>query len=889
MTFYDKSAKEIATMLNSDINFGLDNKAVDENIKKFGLNSLTKKKKNGFFKKLFSALKEPMLIILLFAFAVAFGADFGQYLKTGKADFSECFGILVAIILSVSITLVMERSSKKAFEKLNVMYDNLMVKVIRNGKLCVINQNEVAVGDVILIESGNKIIADGRIIEQTSLFVDESALTGESLAVAKSEEVIFAEKVPLAERKNCVFSGTFVTSGNAKMIVTAVGDNTEIGCIANELVKDVEDNSPLQIKLAKLGKTITIIGAICASLVFVISTIRVVLSGNFTFNSFQELLISCIVLIVAAVPEGLPTIVAVSLALNMIKLAKQNALIKKMTATETAGAVSVICSDKTGTLTQNKMSVVSVCVNEFCMSPEKVLKADLLQNFVCNSTADLIIKNRKRMEKGSATECALLEAYTKSNPKMPYEEYRKQYKVLDTQPFSSQTKIMTTTIIYNGEKRVLLKGAPEVVLKACRLTRAQESKLLADMESHQKLARRVICFAHADGDKSFVYDGYASIADPIRKDVYKAVKDCKRAGITVKILTGDNKVTAFAIAKELNLVDNESQVVNASDLEKLTDQALKNVISKIVVVARSTPTIKLRIVKALKERGEVVAVTGDGINDAPAIKHADVGIAMGKTGSEITKEAADIILLDDSFATVVKSISFGRNVFKNLQRFILFQLSVNISALLFITVCAILGLESPFNTLQLLWINVIMDGPPAITLGLETISDSLMNKKPIRKTDGIVNAKMLLRIIFNGVFVATVVLLQYLFNFLKVKPSEQSGTTLTLFILFQLFNAFNSRELGSQSIFKGLTKNKVMLITFLAVFLVHLFIVQVCYKAFDVNPLSILTWLKTFGTAFSIIVVSELYKLFYRLLITDLSFFKFTKKKRIKLKRYAHQ
>jgi len=883
MVFYDKSANETAKILNSDIDFGLKGKTVDENLKKFGPNVLTNKNKKGFFKKLFVTLKEPMLIILLFAFIVAFGADLGQYLKTRKWDFSECFGILIAILLSVSITMLMERSSKKAFEKLNVMYDKISVKVIRDGKLCIINQNQVVVGDVVLIESGDKIIADGRIIEEVSLRVDESALTGESLPVAKSAQIV-DRKVALAERKNCVFSGTFVSSGNAKIIVTAVGDNTEIGGIARELVEEVNVNSPLQIKLAKLGKTVTIIGAVCASIVFILSAIRLGVSGRFTFNSFQELLISCIVLIVAAVPEGLPTIVAVSLALNMIKLAKQNALIKKITATETAGAVSVICSDKTGTLTQNKMSVVSVCVNEFCMLPEKVVKIDLLQNFVCNSTADLIIKGKKRIEKGSATECALLEAYAKSNPRTPYAEYRKRYKILTSTPFSSQTKVMTTTIEYNGEKRVLLKGAPEKVLEACSLTSVQVKKILNDISIHQKLARRVMCFAHADGDKPFVYDGFASIADPIRKEVYKAVNDCKRAGIAVKILTGDNKLTAYAIAKELNLVEDEKQVVNASDLEKLSDKALKNVISKVVVVARSTPIMKLRIVKALKEIGEVVAVTGDGINDAPAIKHADIGIVMGQTGSEITKEAADVILLDDSFSTVVKSISFGRNVFKNLQRFILFQLSVNLSALLLITMCAILGVQSPFNTLQLLWINVIMDGPPAITLGLESINDSLMNRKPIRKTEGIVNVKMLLRIIFNGIYMGVIVLLQYLFNFLNVSSSEQTSATLTLFVLFQLFNAFNSRELGAQSIFKSLTKNKVMLLTFLAVFLVHVFIVQVCYRVFAINPLSFLTWVKTLGTSFSIIIVSELYKLLYKLIKKDFAFVRFTKKEKNKTK-----
>ncbi len=870
MAFHDKSIEFVCQKFNTDENRGLTDKLYRENALKYGRNVLTKKKKRSFLSRFFSAFKEPMLIILLFGFVITFGTNIGKFLKSGEGDFSECIGILFAVLLSVSITLIMEGSSQKAFEALNRIYDNVAVRVIRSGRVITVSQADVTVGDVLIIESGDKIIADGRLIYTEDLYVDESALTGESVPSKKDSLVILDGKITLAERKNCVYSGTFVTGGNGKMIVTAIGDKTEIGSIAGELLTDKESTSPLQTKLFKLGKTITIVGAVSAISVFIISVIRLAVSGALNFEGIQELFISCIVLIVAAVPEGLPTIVAVSLALNMIKLAKGNALIKKMTATETTGAVSVICSDKTGTLTQNKMTVVSVCLNEFCVSPEEIKSEVVYQNFVCNSTADITVKNKQTKMRGSSTECALLSAYSKSNPNVPYHEYRKKYKVLFRQPFSSENKTMITTIKVGLIERKLIKGAPEKVLNLCSLSLAQINKLLSDMEVHQKKACRIICFAHLDGSENtkYVYDGYVAIADPIRKEVFKAVKDCKRAGIKIKILTGDNAVTAFAVAKELNVATDQSQVVNASELEKLDDETLKRIIPKISVIARSTPKIKLRVVRALKSLGEVVAVTGDGINDAPAIKHADVGISMGIAGSEITKEAADIVLLDDSFATVVKAVAFGRNVYKNLQRFILFQLSVNLSALIFITVCAILDIPTPFNTLQLLWVNLIMDGPPALTLGLESASSKLMNNKPVKRSDGIVGIKMFMRILFNGVFVAVIMSLQYALNFLRVKDNEISNATFTLFILFQLFNAFNSRELGSDSILKSIGKNRIMVFTFASVFIVHFVMVQVFSSLLGVSAMGFLSWLKVIVCASTIIIVSEAYKFIYRITVT---------------------
>ncbi len=872
MTFHAKPFAVALSTLNSDEYNGLSRENLDKNRTKYGINSLTKAKKQGFFSRFFNALKEPMLIILLFGFVLAFGVNLGKYFKTGEADFVECFGILFAIILSVMITLIMEGSSQRAFAVLNSIYDNVAVKVLRDGKTLSISQRDVCVGDIILLESGEKIIADGRLIYSNYLTVDESALTGESNAVEKDANSIQGVGTPLAERINMVYSGTFITAGSGKMVVTAVGDNTEIGKIAGELKEKNHQQTPLQQKLNKLSKIITITGGICAVIVFVLSVVKLLINGNFTFNNLQELFVSCIILIVAAVPEGLPTIVAVSLALNMIKLAKENALIKKMTATETAGAVSVICSDKTGTLTQNKMSVLSVCMNEYCTKPDRVMLEPLLQNFVCNNSAEVIMeKNKKNTYRGSATECALLSAFEKNSKGIDVEIYRRRYPVLDRTPFKSESKIMHTVIGFGDIERTLIKGAPEVVLPLCDLSEGQRKNLITSMLKHQKKSCRILCFAHGDSEKGktnnatrHVYDGYVVISDPIRPEVKKAVFDCKRAGIKIKMLTGDNLTTAFSIAKELKISDDESSIINGSDLDKLSDEELKRLLPKINVIARSTPIIKLKVVKALKELGEVVAVTGDGINDAPAIKQADVGFAMGKTGSEICKEAADVVLLDDSFSSVVKAVAFGRNVYRNLQRFILFQLSVNLSALLFVTISAILGLPSPFNTIQLLWINIIMDGPPALTLGLESGGADLMKEKPLKRNEGIVSGKMFLRILFNGVYISAIMLGQYVFNLLNIPLKERSCALFTIFVLFQLFNAFNSRGTGSESVFKSITSNKVMLITFGGVLLLHLLIVQFAPVLFGVSSMCFLSWIKCFFTAFSIVVVSELAKFVYR-------------------------
>ena len=866
MVIHGLEGKEAVKFFDSDQVFGLNNSAVIKSRQKYGANELTGVKKKSLFKRILEALSEPMLIILEFAWVITVGVNLGKFIKSGDGDIYECLGILFAIAISVTLTIVMEGRSEKAFELLQTAYDNFGVKIIRNGEVELVERKDIVVGDIILLESGDKVAADGRLLETVDFSTDESMLTGESRNISKDAHKIYAEKTLLAERKNMVYSGTFVVTGTAKMIATAVGNEAEMGKIAGQIREKSEISAPLQEKLNRLGKIITIIGGISAGFVFILSVVRLALINELSFINVQDVFVEAIVLIVAAVPEGLPTTVAISLTLNVLKLAKSDALIRKLVAAETIGAVSVICSDKTGTLTQNKMTVQSVCTSEFCYRPETIKNKLIIDNIAVNSTADLR-KNGKDFEFiGSGTECALLAAAEK-NSGVDYRKMRNNAVVLKVKPFSSADKYMKTSVKTDFGQRILVKGAPEIILDFCALNGEQKNLILNRVSAEQRNAKRVIGFAHADvyadGREEYDYDGYAVITDPLRPEVKDSVAVCRNAGISVKMLTGDNISTAGSIARELNIINSPSEVVSADMIDNLPDEKLSKALNKITVIARSTPTTKLKVVNALKKSGEVVAVTGDGVNDAPAIKNADIGIAMG-SGSEITKEAADIVLLNDSFSTIVKAISFGRNIYENFQRFIAFQLSVNLSAMLVVIGSLLIGLKNPFNALQLLWINIIMDGPPALTLGLETRGGENMNRKPIKRSAGIVTARMLLRIIFNGIFIGGVILCQYLFNFLNVDQTEKNTAVFTLFIVFQLFNAFNCRELGGESILKNFTSNKIMLLVFAATFVLQILLSELCGNFFETVHMSLGLWIKICITALSVIIISETYKAIYR-------------------------
>ncbi len=907
MKEFMESKEALLNMFGTDASDGLTEKQAEENRQKYGENALTKQKQDSLLKRIWDAATEPMILMLIAAGFIALGVNIFRGMTGGEADFLECVGIFVAISLSVIISVVMEGKSAKAFEALSAIGSNTKTKALRDKKMLMLSQEEIVAGDILFIATGDKIPADGRLLESSDLRADESMLTGESVPAKKDAECMISdEKMPLAERANMLYSGTYVTGGNGKMLVTSVGDKTEFGKIAQELGGTPKSSTPLQEKLARLGKIITILGVSAASIVFISQLISFAAHGGLVLEEVMEAFVTSIVLIVAAVPEGLPTIVAVSLSLNIIKLSKQNALVKKMIASETIGCVNVICSDKTGTLTENRMSVRSFYDTAFHENAGELESEWLMHNICLNTTADL---GEKGVFIGNPSECAMLRFYENSVGRTKtgksYEQERKEHRILHAFPFSSDLKHMTTISQVDGKIISYVKGSPECVLSMCDLSMCDfsvydssmcDSSMSAlsagrrDEERKQEIekwilqmeqkAMRVIAFAHKElsGMEDFeeekkhremesgmVFDGFVAISDPLREAVYGAVDDCKGAGISLKILTGDNIVTATAIANELKLLENGQIAVEAREIADLSDEELLEKLPFISVIARSTPSIKMRVVQLLKSQGNIVAVTGDGINDAPALKNADVGIAMGISGTEVSKEASDIVLLDDSFSTIVKAVEWGRNIYENFKRFISFQLTVNMASVIVVFMSILLGLKAPFTALQLLWINIIMDGPPALTLGLEPNYADLMKRKPTSRSESIISKEMLGRITVTAVYMSVVFLCQYVFNFLNIPEEQMTSALFAMFVLFQLFNAFNCRELHSGSIFIHLLKNKIMLWVVGGAFVLQILIIQFAGAFFGTVPLGLAIWVKLFGIGSSVVVLSELIKCVWRM------------------------
>lgn len=877
MNGHEKTAAQVLSELGADAAHGLRSDEVTASRERYGANRFTEAKKKSVFRRIFEAATEPMIVLLLFAWAITIAVNAVSATRGGHFDVYECVGIFVAIVLSVVLTVVMEGRSAKAFEELNKIKEGIEIKVVRDGIVQYVPQQELVVGDIVYLETGNKVAADGRLIEGIALRCDESSLTGESMPAEKDAEALLPADAPVAERANMVYSGCFVTGGSGRMVVTDVGDMTQFGLIAREIQGGVEGQTPLQEKMGRLGKIITLIGGACAALIFLIRLVYLIATGTLSFEGVSGAFVSSIVLMVAAVPEGLPTIVAISLSISIARMARQNALVKKMIACETVGCINVICSDKTGTLTENRMTVVDVWSQGAFVQPSAFSDEEMLQNFCVNGTADLLRGEEGVRFIGNPTEGALL--VLAENCGADYRARREAARFEEVYPFSSETKNMTVALAEEGGYAVYTKGSPEKILALCSVTEEERARIEEGIVGLQKRARRVLAFAHKrvssrpasreDAETGMTFDGFVGIADPLRAEVPQAVHACKTAGIEVKMLTGDNIVTATAIAEELGLLEGDAVAAEAGELEALSDEEFARVLPRVRVIARSTPLLKMRVVKQLRSEGNVVAVTGDGINDAPALKNADVGIAMGISGTEVSKEAADIVLLNDSFSTIVTAVKWGRGIYENFKRFIQFQLTVNAASVLLVFLCTVIGLfvegfASPFSALDLLWINLIMDGPPALTLGLEPMRDDLMSRKPTARSENIISEGMLPRIVVNGVFVCLVCLAQLSWNFLGVEQAAVATSVFTLFVMFQLFNAFNCRELGNESIFPRLFKNRLMLIAFVVAFALQVLITQFGGAVFDTVPLDVLSWLKVVGVALSVIVLDELVRLVRR-------------------------
>ena len=850
-------ADEVVRELGGDRRQGLTEEAVRASREKHGANELSRPEQIGWFKRIIEAFKEPMILLLVMALLIMVGVNVAHRLTGGETEFAECVGVALAILLSVGISVGMEGRSAKAFEALRGMGADVHPRVLRNGKSVRIPQSELVVGDIMFVGTGDKLTADGRLIESSGLVADESALTGESAPVEKDAAAQVVETAPVAERPTMLYAGSYVTAGTGLMVVTAVGMHTEFGRIAAALATQSTGKTPLQERLAKLGKWVTIAGVAAAILVFAVQLLQGWLNhGGITWTGVGNAFISAIVLIVACVPEGLPTIVAMSLAINVLKMAKQNALVKKLIACETIGCVTFICSDKTGTLTENRMTVISLVGPD---GERTEPQGDLLTNMCVNATADLSDDGKGFV--GNPTEGALLVAAAKAGHEPA--KLRAQANIVDVEPFSSDTKRMVTKL--GGERPLtLMKGSPEAVLAACGLTGEAKASAEAAMAKWQDQACRVLAFAHAEGDGPLVYDGFAAIADPVREDVPPAIDACRTAGISVMMLTGDNLITATAIARSLGMLEGDHRAVTAAELEKLDDAAFAEALKSVRVIARSTPSVKLRVVRTLKAQGESVAVTGDGINDAPAIKEADVGVAMGITGTEVTKEACDILLLDDAFATIVRAIRWGRGITDNFKRFILFQLTVNVSAVLVVLVAVIMNEPPPFSALELLWINIIMDGPPALCLGLERMSDDLLRRKPIRRDAPLVSRGMVMRMAVIGGLIAAVCLLQLkgVVDFLGVAgaTNDKVVTTavFTLFVFCQLANALAARRPEGGNPLGGLTGNPALVCALFIAAVLQWVIVVWGGAAFGTVALGVETWVRILLVAACVPIIAAL-------------------------------
>ena len=855
MDWHTISAQQTVKKFGSDSEKGLSRAEVKKREIKYGKNVVSKEEKRSFLKKLSAQFSDFMVIILIIAACISFVTSFISH----ESDYIDTIIILGIVIINAIIGVMQESRAEKEIESLKKLATPL-TKVLRDGKIIRIASQDVVPGDILILKTGDLVCADARIIESANLAAEESAMTGESFATEKNENEILNPDTPVADRKNMLFCGSIIDRGHAKAIVTEIGENTEVGKVSKLINTEKQVQTPLQQRLAVTGKTVAIGIMIVSIAVFIL--------GILQHTDFFEMFMISISLAVAAIPEGLPAVVTIVLANGVRIMAKRNTIVRNLPAVETLGHASVICSDKTGTLTENRMTVKRFYDTTWHSDASELSNEFLAHNICLNTTAD-IGENGEFI--GNPTECAMLNFFNASSKKT-YKEERADHKTLSAFPFSSELKHMTTISNVDGKIISYVKGSPECVLKMCALSAEEFSEIENAIVKAEKMAMRVIAFAHKELDSmrdytdesehqrlesEMVFDGVVAIADPLRAEVYDAVKSCQSAGVGVKILTGDNIVTASAIANELHLLDNGGIAIEAKNVEEMCDEELSSKLDKICVIARSTPSVKMRVVKLLKAKGEVVAVTGDGINDAPALKNADVGIAMGISGTEVSKEASDIVLVDDSFATIVKAVEWGRNIYENFKRFISFQLTVNIASVICVFVSVLMGLDAPFTALQLLWINIIMDGPPALTLGLEPNYSDLMSRKPTNRSENIISKEMLIKIFSTGIFMSIVFLCQYRFNFLGAQQNEMKTVLFTLFVLFQLFNAFNCRELHEQTIFKHLFKNKLMLGVVGCTFALQVLIIQFAGAFFGTVPLAIDMWLKIFALAMSVIVISE--------------------------------
>lgn len=880
---------------------GLTDQEVLQSREKHGVNLLTPPKRPSLLKLYLEKFEDPVVRVLLVA------AVFSLIISIIENEYAETIGIIAAILLATGIGFYFEYDANKKFDLLNAVNEETLVKVIRNGRIQEIPRKDVVVGDIVVLETGEEIPADGELIEAISLQVNESNLTGEPVINKTTVEADFDEEVTYAS--NLVMRGTTVVDGHGSMKVLRVGDATEIGKVARQSTEQSTEPTPLNIQLTKLANLIGKIGFTVAGLAFLIFFIKdVVLYFDFgALNGWHDWLpvlertlkyfMMAVTLIVVAVPEGLPMSVTLSLALNMRRMLATNNLVRKMHACETMGAITVICTDKTGTLTQNLMQVHEP--NFYGLKDGGKLADDDISKLIAegisaNSTAFLEETGEGEKPKGvgNPTEVALLLWLNGQNRN--YLELRERAQVLDQLTFSTERKFMATLVKSPliGKKVLYIKGAPEIVLGKCkevildgrRVDSVEyRSTVEAQLLSYQNMAMRTLGFAfrivedNEPGDcvalvseNNLNFLGVVAISDPIRPDVPAAVAKCQSAGIGIKIVTGDTPGTATEIARQIGLwkpEDTERNRITGVAFAELSDEEALNRVMDLKIMSRARPTDKQRLVQLLQQKGAVVAVTGDGTNDAPALNHAQVGLSMG-TGTSVAKEASDITLLDDSFNSIGTAVMWGRSLYKNIQRFIVFQLTINFVALLIVLLGSIVGTELPLTVTQMLWVNLIMDTFAALALASIPPSESVMNDKPRRSTDFIISKAMRQNIFGVGtVFLVVLMAMIYYFTNADGGMTIQRLTVFfTFFVMLQFWNLFNARVFGTtDSAFKGLAKSYGMELIVLAILGGQFLIVQFGGAVFRTEPLDWQTWLIIIGSSSLVLWIGELIRFVKRL------------------------
>ncbi len=790
---YNYGAEEVLKELKTNLN-GIDPKDIAAMREKYGYNELQAGKKAGFIKVFLGQFKDFLVIILLIAAIVSL------FLK----DYESAIVIFAVTILNSILGTVQHFKAEKSLESLKSL-SSPVARVIRNKLRMEIPSREVLVGDILLLEAGDFISADGRITENHSLQVNESSLTGESESVVKTVEIIEGADVPIGDRKNMVFTGSHVTYGRAVVAVTSIGMSTELGKIASLMDAAENKQTPLQVSLDKFGKKLAVAILVLCGIILATNIIR----GYSVIDSFMF----AIALAVAAIPEALSSIVTIVLAIGTQKMAKENAIVRKLHAVESLGSVSVICSDKTGTLTQNKMVAKKVFVGWKTFDSDKLDMEDTLQRSIVKIS---ILSSDATINDGTAVGDPTEVAFVKLANDYRYEEedVREEYVRLSEVPFDSDRKLMSTLHNIDGQYLMFTKGAPDVILSRSKsvLTEHGEKPMEEDnIEFIEKINRefsqeglRVLAFAQksftsqtkltTDHEKDLTFVGLVAMIDPPREESKQAVADCVRAGIKPVMITGDHKITASAIARQIGIMDEKSHAVEGVDVEKMSDEELKSKVRDISVYARVSPEHKIRIVKAWQDLGNVVSMTGDGVNDAPALKQADIGVAMGKVGTEVAKDAASMILVDDNFATIVKAVANGRSIYANIKNAIKFLLSGNTAGILAVLYTSVLALPLPFTAMHLLFINLLTDSMPAIALGLEPYRKDVLNSKPRDINEPLLNKGFLLHVIFEGAVIAAAALCAFYYGLNVGNSALASTLAFAVLALARLIHGFNCRS-----------------------------------------------------------------------------------------------